>query len=308
MKDYTHFLTKDKIIFTTRGNIHPKGFIRSAALYRNIKEGSRKLENLLFDKEVDEFGTKWVYKTNPSYVKNDKYGRYILVPEEDIVKSFDPFSKEVQERVKLALENSVWGTLFRNLTKLIPIEDIGFIGSFLMGFSTKESDLDIVVRGKKNLEIIKNNFKELLKTLKAINVPKEDIIDISLKKYYSIYNKNENDFRKMMERRWSTIVTKDYMLKIRFSYKESEIDEIIPKIKQREAIVEGQVIDDTGVDFMPRSFKLKSKNKEYLVQTYFWDFTYCVKKGDIIKVKAYLFDNKVLYLCEPEKHGIKFTS
>ena len=308
MKDYTHFLTKNQIIFTTRGNTHPKGYIRAAALYLNNKEGTRRLDNLRFDKNVDEFGTKWLYKIEPSYIRNNEYGKYILVPKKDIVCSFNPFSTEVQKRVRELLKKSIWEELINNLAELVPLADIGFIGSFLIGFSTEKSDLDVVVKGKKNFKIVKDNFNGLLKSLKAIDKPSEEIIKSSLEKYYKTYDKDENNFLKMMERRWPTIVTKDYMLKIRFSYKEDEVEEFVPKIKQEEIIVEGQVMDDVGTNFMPRSFKLKSRNKEYIVETYFWDFTHCVKNGDNIMVKSYLFDNNLLFLCEPKKHGIKFTS
>jgi len=72
MKDCWHFVTKDGLIFTIRGNVHPKGFIRAIGLYFIDKKGNRIYNGESYSKIVDEYGEKWVREKHPEYIINDE--------------------------------------------------------------------------------------------------------------------------------------------------------------------------------------------------------------------------------------------
>jgi predicted nucleotidyltransferase len=305
MKDYWHFMTKEGDIFTTRGNIHPEGKLLSVGVYCLDDDGERDFLNNKYKKSVDEFGNKWIGKKYPSYVEIGDLGSRVFVPIDDIKLFFNPFSVSNDMRGKM--EKTMWGKLINVLERFVPKKDIGFIGSYLIGFPQENSDIDIVVRGVDNLKIIRDNFRNILNELDAYNNLDESRLGISLKKYNSIYSSKNNNFRNMIKNRWPTVRTDEYMTKIRFSIdsKELSLPEIRgSKIKNIEVL--GDVIDDLGTNFMPRFFKIKCDNEFYDVLTYFWDYTYCVKNGDKVKIRGNLFQGNNILLCDRRKHGILF--
>jgi len=58
----------------------------------------------------------------------------------------------------------------------------------------------------------------------------------------------------------------------------------------------GKVTDDFGTNFCPRSFKMKNRDKEYTVATYFWIYQSCVKNGDFVEVYGNLREGDVVTL------------
>ena len=205
------------------------------------------------------------------------------------------------------MNKTKWKELIKILEELIPKEDIGFIGSYLIGFQTEKSDIDIVIRGIDNLKKIKENFGYILKKLNATNKLDNYLTEISLKKYYNFYSKEKNDFSKMIENRWATIRTSEYMTKLRFIPNKYEIK--FPEIKNKitDFEINGKVIDDFGTNFMPRFFKITTGNKEYSVLTYFWDYTYCVKIGDKVTINGSLFEKDIIVINNRKRHGVKFN-
>ena len=79
------------------------------------------------------------------------------------------------------------------------------------------------------------------------------------------------------------------------------------KKKIKEIVIQGQVIEDIGTNFMPRFFKIKTDAGEYSVITYFWDYTYCVKKNDEVMINGSLFEDNVISLNDRNKHEINFN-
>ena len=227
-----------------------------------------------------------------------------MVPEEDIQEIFDPFKvlSIVEERVF----KTPWKQLIESIKKVVPPRDIGVIGSHLMGFATPVSDMDILIRGKENLYQIQERFNEILGELKAEKTLDERRLRLSIEKYHQIYNSENNDFLEMIRRRWSTIRTREYMTKLRFAYHEKEIPEKEKREDIRETTLYGKVIDAEGTNFMPREFSIDSEGERYTVKTYFWDFSYCVKEGDSVRVKATLQEGNTLHLCDKRDHGIIF--
>lgn len=305
MIDYSHFVTNDGLIFIARGNNQPISGVRAAAIYRPCQDGSRLFNGQRYKKEVDEFGGLWLGQIRPDYFVDDDLGPHIIVPNQDIRKWFDPFIVLDETRARLRKK---WPDLISEIEGIVPREDIGFIGSYLLGFQNEKSDIDMIIRGLNNLNKIRANFKGISERLNSVSWLDQHRLETSLKKYHSIYSEANNNFSEMIGNRWPTIRTNDFMTKLRFAYKDGE-EPKIPSLNKKvdEIVVEGRVIDDLGVNFMPRVFRLSSGNEEFNVQTYFWDFTYCVKKGDKIKVKASRFEGNSLFICNPSLHGIKFN-
>lgn len=305
MNDHTHFITNDGIIFTTRGDIHPTGFVRAVAVYFPSEKGIKEYNGIKYTKELDEFGEK-MKLIKEKYVIENKTGNYVLVPERDIKKAFDPFLIFKIEREKL--KKTIYKSLIEEIEKLVPSEDIGLIGSYLIGFSNEKSDIDLIIRGQYNLSILKREFSKLLSVLQANNDLDETKGKESIERYQKKYNAQYNNFSQMVIRRWPTIRTKEYLTKIRFCYKKEEIQKINIINFKEEVELKGEVVDDWGTNFMPRTFLLKGESYTFKIVTYFWDYSYCVKRGDFITVKGSLFEDNIILICQPLNHGITFNS
>lgn len=253
----------------------------------------------------DIFGYRWLNKIRPDYINRDD-SHSILVPIKDIVEYFDPFN--LPRETKKLIGKTKWRKFIDIIKKLkIKSEDIGYFGSYLMGLQKEDSDLDIVIRGVKNMK----KLRRVLDTFSAeVSSDVKKQIDEAIPRYRQIgYNLSKNDFFEMFVRRWAVINKDGDSLKLHFTYKNSEIPKNpLPKNLNQEIILEGKVVDDIGTCFMPRYFILENNKKRYKVLTYFWQFYHAVKIGDLVRVygvrdKA---NPKIIILRNPQLHGLQF--
>lgn len=310
--DYINFMTKDGTLFTTRGDYHPKGFVRAVPCYRVHKDGERStniLPGKKIKREVDEFGDGWIKSEKPSYVRDFGLGTAIYVPVEDITMIFDPF--DVSKENCDYLMSSKYGTLITTLVNLgVPKEDIGVYGSRIAGLENANSDLDLVIRGKDNMLNIKSNISKIHSSVGSTSQISKDQFTKTISKYNNIYNPKINNFESRIHNRWSTIQTDEYMLKLMFVPKSSDsLDMVFPKKSVSEITLTGEVISDENTCFMPREFKIKCGYKVYSVITYFYHFYFSVKKGDLITIHgSQTNEDSLILLHDRKKHGIKFEN
>lgn len=301
MIDHTHFKTIDGLVFTTRGFFHPETSVRAVPVYKPSQDP------IVLNKSLDEFGDIWLKKEHPSYVQQSIFGQGIFVPNQKIAKIYDPFQRTLEILSKI---DDVWSQkIIQTLLDLgIEVNDLGFIGSNLVDTGRKPHDLDLIIRGKENLNQIRQNFHKILCLLGAKNSPNEEYISKSTRRYEEKFNSVHNDFGEMIQRRWPTInIPNKFFGKLRFTYLPEEVPSvrILGKFIS-EKLLCGEVTDDSGTNFMPRTFSIESQNNKYEALTYFWDYSYCVKKWDRVIIKGSLYDHNFILLNKPKKHGIRF--
>ncbi len=308
---YTNFLTREGILFTAREYYPDIKKIRAVPCYYAHPEGERKsaLLGKSFKQAVDEFGDIWLGKVKPNYLTNTPLGQAILVPISDVSIFLDPFNnKKAKKEVSKTEFQSVVDTL-KNIG--IPEEDIGIYGSYLSGLYHKDSDLDIVIRGLDNMAHIKKNMDVIRRALGAFGNLDSKRELRTIEKYKKEYNSKYNDFKEMIARRWSTIRIGDkYKLKLMFNYKDGEKPlNLIPNRFDQEISMGGVVVDDIGTCFMPRHFTIQNKQGNFKVITYFYNFYFAVKNGDIVNIFGKLSEDKSTILINDRRmHGIKFKN
>lgn len=115
-----------------------------------------------------------------------------LVRQEDILEFYNPISRAKEINEGTAESNEHIKQIKVLISKLqsffnIPIEDIGIDGSSLLGDYKKTSDIDILIYGNQNGDILKNKFKDFDEESEVILFSKEDVdsnIDVP-----NIYNR-----------------------------------------------------------------------------------------------------------------------
>ena len=247
-----------------------------------------------------ENGTRFNNITNKNYTK--------VIDENIVPIKLNKFSKHFDPREKLRrnyskIKNTIWGNFVDIFIEIgIPLEDIGIIGSYLIGFSV-EKDIDFVVYGMENRNKLKENIDKIKSYLNATSITKEHI-DYQAKKHGALFS-NFNTFDKLLCNKWSSIQIGEGLLStIRFVYKENEIPEdLFSKNKIGKFEIEGMVANSSGSDFSPRIFEIISGEEKYLVGSYFWIYQSCVKEGMLVRIKGNLREGNVITL-ENFSHGI----
>lgn len=303
LPDHTHFTLADGVILTTRGHHHPDNAVRSVGLYKPVKPHQN------CQKQVDEFSNDWMRASHPEYIHATKFGSLTLVPTDDIAVIHDPFRRT--EQIQNAITDKLPLQVVEAVRQLVPVKDIGFIGSHLLHLGRPPHDLDLLVRGLEHMRRVRSSFPALLAGIGAEDAPPEAIVARYTARLHTKYNAQYNDFRTLQARRWPTIHFPGKLFcKLRFTYKPDEVPEFEdPGLPTGHKTLVGQVVDDEGTCFMPRQFTLATSSGTKVVQTYFWEFSYSVRSGDVVSVRAAEYsDGKTLMLTHPKQHGIRFLS
>ena len=309
INDHTHIKMKNGDICTTRGFCDEKRVFVVPLYFKNPK-GDKILNNARYEKFVDEFLERYKH-IKPGSIFETSYGKRMVINTDDIEETYDPFGKT--EAIFISLNEAIYKRVIESLSKFVPLDDIGFIGSSLVGFDERdESDLDLIIRGLDNYKIVRENFNNVLSNIGAECGISQKQYDKSIVKYSSLFNSEFNDFGEMIKNRWSTIyIPEELFCKIRFTYnpiKENPFFAPEIKIEKSTEEIKGTVVKDSGTSFMPRHFDIKTESGEiYRVITYYWDYSCCVANLDQVKVFGYIDrKNNVISISDTRKHGVKF--
>jgi predicted nucleotidyltransferase len=308
--DLDYFLSKDKIVYLVKGYYHPPGGVFAYPVFWPDKSGDRRHEKWgRYKKDVSDFNKK-IFEIHPEYQHNFVPQNTPLVPEKDILEVFHPRDKI--EQFKQEWQGFVWYDIFHYLTCNLGILelDIGIFGSYLVGLNKDIEnrhikDVDFVIFGLDNFHKVKNGMEKMLKHFSFSHISKEHIA-YHQEKFGGLFDIRASSFKKTLANKWSSIQIKSGLLNtLRFVYKKNEIpSNPIEGSILRQAQIKGVVVEDIGVNFMPRVFKIKSSGIVHTIVTYFWAFQSCVKNGDNILVTGDLYENRVIAV-DDSSHGIK---
>jgi len=190
----------------------------------------------------------------------------------------------------------IWKRFYNEILNCgIQKEDVGIMGSYLIGFDVKK-DVDFVVYGIENCKLLKSKISSLKKNLGATSITNEHI-EYQINKHTRGYSRN-NSFRKLLNNKWNSVQISDGILStIRFVYKEGEIlENYFNKKIVLEKIISGEVVEDLNSSFSPRSFVVRTKDRVYTVATYLWIYQTCVKNGTKVKIKGNLREDNIITL------------
>lgn len=267
--------------FIIRGYHHPHGRLYATKVFEEDKNGDRINENGLRYKKV----------------VRDKI---ISLEKSLVIKHFKPRKAKVKENL-----SGIWKEIFDYLTKInVPKRDIGIFGSTLIGFPAVK-DVDFIIYGLDNLKKVKANIRKLKNTCGFSDISKEHIAYQS-KKYSNSQNINFTNFNKTLQNKWSSLqIKKGLLMTIRFGLKDHEISPAF-KVdlykKGKEICVEGRVMEDIYTNLCPRIFKIKSRNKTYIIKTLFWAYQSCVKDKDLVLIRGEKINNTIIL--KRYNHGV----
>lgn len=177
----------------------------------------------------------------------------------------------------------------------VPRASIGIFGSYLLGFETKK-DIDFVVYGKRNRDLVFSQIKSLKSNSLAADISCEHVAYQASTK--GIAFSSENSWQQMLANKWSSLQFADGILStIRFVYEYGEEPrDLWRNAPIHEETIEGIVRDAWMSDFNPRQFTLRTHRGDFSVGTYFWIYQSCVRDGDFVRVRGLRRENNCLTL------------
>ncbi len=194
-----------------------------------------------------------------------------LVRQEDILEYYNPISraKEINEGTA---ENNEHIKLIKTLiSKLqsffnIPIENIGIDGSSLLGDYKNTSDIDILIYGNQNGDILKNKFKNFDEELEIRLFSKKDLeggnTDVPKTVYTTGFGQErEQSFEQFLRRYYGYIGEKRFSIVCVPKENEEGYINLNRNIKRKE-IFSGQVVilEDRYSGIVPTIYKVIDEN------------------------------------------------
>lgn len=202
------------------------------------------------------------------------------VPRSTIFREFFPREKTAEVRRKL--RDGVWKRLLDELCDMVGEENVGVMGSVLLGFPPSK-DLDIIVYGLERCAQLRQKINALRSAVGATQITQEHIA-YQIRTHMAPFS-TQNSFGKLLANKWSALQFGKVCSTIRFAYEEDEIPEnpwLTPLV--REVELEGVVEDELHSDFCPRSCTLNTPDGNYHIATLFWAYQSFARAGQRIRV------------------------
>ena len=174
--------TLDGLFFAVKGSEHPPDRWIGVLRYAPDENNGDRRKNGMGYRRLYHFTEQeqWILKHNPQYLAYDSVFQATLqsVPISSIRQVYNPVLR-VRERMRTAAGHAVEDDAldFLNLLQLqaeVPRSCLGVTGSLLIGLHTKDSDLDMVVFGKRSCRKV---YKALHRMMDSDSVPEVARLD-----------------------------------------------------------------------------------------------------------------------------------
>jgi len=265
-KDCDYFRTSGNDFYIAKGYTHPEGGVFSTHTFEPSFEGDRINKNgLTYQKVIED--------------------RIKTIPSREIVEVFKPEGAEIKKQLE-----GEWQQIYMCFLEMgIEEENIGIFGSSLIGFPLKK-DIDFIVYGMKNRNVLKENMTELKRKLGFTDIT-DDHIRYQTAKNSKFHNPSFTNFSETLKNKWSSIQIRPGILTtVRFGFRNNDLPselEFFPQETEEGVIQNGVVVNDGYVDFTPRVFQIENFDKQaFWVKTLFWMYQSCVREGDKVCVRG----------------------
>lgn len=310
-QDLDYFQTKSGIIFIVRGNLHPDRRVLACPVYWPDTSGDRiSYAGDRYRKEIIEVADD--DRINLTFADKSKFvpRNGFLVPLEQIIKRFDP--RKCVNKFKIEFAGTVWRSIYDEVSRSgVAEKDMGIFGSYLVGLYRNMSgemvkDIDFLVYGLDNCILLKSKMNRILAETGLSPISKQHI-KYETQKLGRMFSTEHNSFGLTLANKWSSIqIAPGILTTIRFVARPGEIalpDTFFDPIAG-EGIFKGTIVDDFGLNFVPRQFKMMSGGKLYKVITYFWVYHQAVRVGQCIEIRANVHQSGLLSI-DRYSQGIK---
>lgn len=282
LRDLDYLRDRDGIVLLVKGDHHPKGRARAYPVFWPDPAGER-VGSARYRKETNDCDNTAYLKLAPGSYDEDLPG----VPSLDLARVVARYRPT---EAGLAHLEGRWHDLAQGLLGLVPREDIGIIGSALVGLDRyadgrRVKDVDFAVFGRKSRELLRAGLAELREQAGATPISPAHIA-YQAGKFGRWFQPGLNSWEKLLARKWSSLqLAPGLLATVRFGYQAREVmpDPLASPVVARQSL-RGRVVEDEDVDFMPRRFVVRASGERVAVASLFWGHQSCVRMGDQVVV------------------------
>jgi predicted nucleotidyltransferase len=289
VRDLDYLLDRDGVVLLVKGDHHPEGRVRAYPVFWPDDSGERQGLGRRYGKETSDCDNERYFRLVPESRPGGEPTQLPELPLGRVERRFEPRQFDCQQL------SGRWKRLCQELGSVVGAEQVGVLGSALVGLDNdaegrRLKDVDFAVYGRAARDALRDSMADLRRALGA-----EPISDrhrsYHARKFGAPFlsaGNDENTFAETLKRKWLSLQLEPGLLAtIRCAYLPGEEPDDLWRLPAAgPGRVEGTVVDDSDVDFMPRRFVVDSGDERTVCASYFWGHQSCVKQGDRVRVKG----------------------
>lgn len=229
--------------------------------------------------------------------------KVFLVRQDDILEYYDPITRAKEIHEGTAENNEHIKQIKSLISKLqsffnIPIDDIGIDGSSLLGDYKENSDIDILIYGNQNGDVLKNKFKNFNEELEIRLFTKEDVdsnVDVPKTVYTTGFGQEkEQSFVQFLRRYYGYIGEKRFSIVCVPKENEEGYINLDRNIK-RKSIFSGQVVilEDKYSGIVPSIYRgIDENNMMYKIEIFNHYGINQAKEGERVYLSGQIYEDK----------------
>lgn len=304
-RDLDHVVMQDGRIYRVLGNLQSQSVFLGYNVYSPDENGDRIRQGRRFKKNFIE----------DEDLPTDVFDTYDLLPVHRVIEHHEPVQAAMS--MSRTFKSSIWYSLYTKLGELFGPAAVGIFGSSMFGFhltpsGTVRKDVDFVIEGIENIEILRHRLPELREALGFSPVSTERQ-ERQYARYQRIFRNENNTIRPIIARRWAGLqLSEDVVttLRVRDSAVSMPVELVShPKGHNGDVARSGKVTHADGSNLFPRRFTLVTpEGHQTEVYIFWWKFSTPVREGDQVTLCGSLLDiegRPVIRMTNFARHWLK---
>ena len=205
LRDKCYVLTDHKMLFNVTGDEHPKDRVFASLKYINASKWTQGYKAAV----------QYLASRHPDFVVQ---GSYISIPRNSILRCYDPFARWDQLTTVPAARGPLHHKAFTMADKLhtnIGLAEFGITDSLLWGNGHEQSDIDLVVRGRRNARLLLESGEEIYQ-LPGFSRPNPDVLKAP-------YGQSVSDWSRLLDRKLHMGSFEERLFSLRVVLEENEL-------------------------------------------------------------------------------------
>lgn len=276
--DLDHVVAGDGEIYRVLGNLDSRTHFLGYNVYSPSADGDRLYQGRRYKKNFIE----------DERLPADVLDTYKLVAVENIVEHLDPIQSARSNSA--TFESTVWFDLYAELVNIFGDQIVGIFGSSMFGLHLTadglvRKDIDFVVQGLENVEVLRRHLPEIREKLGFSRVSEERQLQQHAR-YARVFRNTNNSIRSIIARRWTGLQLSEQVvttIRLRDTATITSAELVTPSTEgSRDFVLSGQVTDAASSNLFPRKFSLTTTSGPVEVYLMWWKFGTPVREGDTV--------------------------
>jgi hypothetical protein len=301
--DLDHAITNDGRIYRVVGNLDSRTHFLGYNVYSPDANGDRRYREIRYKKNLIE----------DDHLPADVLDIYKLVPIRDIEEHHDPVQSAIAKAGTFS--STIWFDLYTELARIIGRESVGIFGSSMFGLHlTPEGnirkDIDFVIQGLTNIEILRQQLPRIRESLGFTRVTTERQLR-QYDRYRRVFRNENNSIQSIIARRWTGLQSSEGVvttIRLRDPTFTIPLELVTRAAESHDVIISGHVAEADSSNLFPRKFSLVTADGHLDIYILWWKFSTPVRDGDTVTLCGSIISVKksaIIRLTDYSQHWLR---